>query len=107
MFGQNIVKLSDGYWTFEDIQREFKSKGITLIGNYHNGTCSLKTTKDIKLGNLGVLLGFDETKNFSKDNWHHSGEVNINHGLKYIKISADIAEKDDNFDENGQRSNVI
>ena len=67
--GQVIVKLSDGCWTFEDNQREFKSKGITLIGNYHNGTCSLKATKDIKIGKLGVSLEFDETRNFTKDTW--------------------------------------
>ena len=78
-----------------------------MIGNYHNGTCSLKTTKDIKMGELEVVLGFDETKTFGKDTWHHSGKVNINHGLKYIKISADVAERDDNFDKNCQRSSVI
>ena len=105
--GQNIVKLSDGFWTFEDIQREFKSKGITLIGNYHNEKCSRKSEKDIKMGKFGVMSGFDETEAFTKDVWYHSGEVNINHGLKYIKISADIAERDDSFDENGQRSSVI
>ena len=67
----------------------------------------MKSEKDIKMGKLGVMLRFDETKTFSKVNWHHSDEVNINHGLKYIKILADIAERDDSFDKNGQRSSVI
>ena len=46
--GQNIVKFTDSYWSFSDIQSKFKSKGITLIGNYNKGTSSLKSTKDIK-----------------------------------------------------------
>ena len=83
--GQNIFKLSHGYWTLEDIQREFKSKGITLIGNYHYGSHALKSEKDVKMRKLRVLLGFDKTKIFTKGVWHHSGEVNINHRLKYIK----------------------
>ena len=74
--GQHDVKLSDGYWTFNDIQREFKDKGIEIIGNYHNGTCSLKPTgENVKLGKLGVMLGFSEDKLFTRDVWHYSGKL--------------------------------
>lgn len=41
--GQKVVKFSDGYWQFTDIQREFKEKGIKLVANFHNGTCALKS----------------------------------------------------------------
>ena len=105
--GQNVVKFMDGYWSFTDIQQEFKSKGITLIGNYHNGTCSLKSDKDVKLGKLGVLLGFDDSKYVTKDTWYHSGKVNINHGLKYAKISADFVKTSSNLDENGSYTDII
>ena len=106
--GQHVVKLSDGYWTFNDIQGEFKEKGIKLIGNYHNGTCSLKPTgKYVKLGKLEVMLGLREDKLFTKDVWHYSGEVSINHGLKYVKIMVDIAERNSVFDQNGKRSSII
>ena len=77
------------------------------MGNYHNRKCLLKSTKEFKMGKLGVMLGFDETKTFTKDVWYHSDEVNINHSLKYIKISPDIVDKDDNFGKSGQRSSVI
>lgn len=53
------------------------------------------------------MLGFDENKLFTKDVWHHSGEVSINHRLKYVKISVDIAESNSVFDENGKRANII
>ena len=106
--GQHVVKLSDGYWTFNDIQREFRDKGIKLVGDHHNGTCSLKPTgKNVKLGKLGVMLGFKEDKLFAKDVWHHSGEVSINHGLKYVKITVDITESNSVFDEKGKRSSIV
>ena len=108
VLGQNVVNISDGYWTFTDIQREFKDKGIKLIGNFHNGTCTLKSTgKDIKLGKLGMMLGFGDAKYISKDTWYYFDEVSINHGLKYVKISADTVDSDSNFDKKGHRSNII
>ena len=59
--GTQITRLSNGYYTIRDIQSEFKSKGITLISNYHNSTCSIKSAKKaLKMGKLGVLLGFAE-----------------------------------------------
>ena len=57
--GTQITRLSNGYYTMRDIQSEFKSKGITLISNYHNSTCSIKSTKKpLKMGKLGVLTWF-------------------------------------------------
>ena len=106
--GSLVLKLYDWYWTFNDIQREFKDKGIKLICNYHNGTCSVKPTgKNMRMGKLGVMLGFAEDKLFTKDNWHYSGEVNINPGLKYVKIMVDITESNSVFDKKGKRSNII
>ena len=106
--GTQITRLSNGYYTFRDIQSEFKSKGITLISNHHNSTCSLKSTKKpLKMGKLGVLLGFEEDKVFTKDLWHHSGKVKINHGLKYLKINVDAANEDAVYGEDGRRSRTI
>ena len=61
----------------------------------------------MKLGKLGVMLGFAEDKLFTKDVQHYSGEVNINHGLKYVKIMVDITDSNSVFDKNGKRSNII
>lgn len=53
------------------------------------------------------MLGFDDDKYVTKDTWYHSGEVNINHDLKNVKVSADIIEKTGNFDENGRHTDII
>ena len=106
--GTQITRLSNGYYTMRDIQSEFKSKGITLISNYHNSTCSIKSTKKaLKMGKLGVLLGFAEDHVFTKDSWHHSDRVKINHGLKYLKINVDAANEDAVYGEDGRRSRMI
>ena len=90
------------------IEHSMISRGNKLIGNYHNGTSSLKPTgKNVKLGKLGVMLGFREDKLFAKDVSHYSGEISINHGLKYVKIMVDITEINSVFDENGKRSSII
>ena len=106
--GTQITRLSNGYYTIRDIQSEFKSKGITLITNYHNGTCSIKSTKKaLKIRNLGVLLGFAEDKVFTKDLWHHSGIVKINHGFKYLKVGVDAIVSNEAYGEDGRRSETI
>ena len=106
--GTQITRLSNGYYTIGDIQSEFKSKGITLISNYHNSTCSIKSTKKPpKMGKLGVLLGFEEDKVFTKDLWHHSGKVKINNGLKYLKINVDAANENAVYTEDGRRGQTI
>ena len=45
------------------------------------------------------MLGFREDKLFPKDVWHYSGEVSINHGLKYVNIMVDITESNSVFYE--------
>ena len=103
--GTQITRLSNGYYTIRDIQSEFKSKGITLISNYHNSTCSIKCpTKALKMGKLGVLLGFPEDKVFTKDLWHHSERCNVNHGLRYLKINVEAANEDAVYGEDGRRA---
>ena len=61
----------------------------------------------MKLGKLCVMLGFAEDKLFTKDVWHYSGKVSINHGLKYVKIMVDITESNSVFDEKGKRLSII
>ena len=106
--GSQIIRFTNGYYNIRDIQREFKSKKITLISNFHNCTCSVKSTeKNLKMGKLGAMLGFDENKVFTKNLWHHSGQVMINHGLRYIKIAVDAVEKNLVYDERGRRSSLV
>ena len=107
--GTQITRLKQGYWSFRDIQSEFKSKGITLLGDPHSSKCSVKSTKKpLKMGKLGVLLGFAENHTFVKDDWNHSpNKVQINHGLKYLKINVDACNEDQVYGEDGRRSRMI
>ena len=59
------------------------------------------------MGGLGELLGFDKDKVFTKGDWHHSGKVKVNHGLKYININVDAAVEDSVYNERGKRGNTI
>ena len=65
------------------------------------------TGKNMKMGKLGVMLGFAEDKLFTKNNWHYSEGVNINHGLEYVKIMVDVTESNSVFEEKGKRFNII
>ena len=106
--GTQIIRFAEGYYNIRSLQSMLKSRGITLISNYNNSTCSIKSTKKpLKMGKFGVLLGFPEDKVFTKDLWHHSGRVNINHGLKYLKINVDAANEDAVYGEDGRRARTI
>ena len=106
--GTQITRFTDGYWTMRDIQSELKSKGITLIANYHNSTCSVKSTKkSLKMGGFGEMLGFAKDKVFTKDLWHHSGRCSVNHHLKYLNINVDAIDTDESYGEDGRRDENI
>lgn len=107
--GTQIIRFTDGYYNIRDIQREFKSKKIELISNMHNSTCYIKSQeKNLKMGKLGVMLGFAEDKVITKNKWEYpTGEVQLNHGLEYIRISADIVDSKYMHNEKGERSDII
>ena len=47
--------LPEGYYSFEDLQKKFKSNNITMDLNSYDNTCSITSTgNSVKLGNLGV-----------------------------------------------------
>ena len=104
-----VDTLSEGYHSFQDLQAIFKANSITLTPNYHDNTCSATaTTKNIKLGNLGVLLGLGDKNLVLRTNIKKTGtkSVDVHHGLRYVKLSADIVDKSlSNFE--GQKSQVF
>ena len=71
-----------GYWTFDLIKKEFESYGnVTLEFNKYDRTCTLTSDCSINLKNFGPIPGFTK-----------GGKVNINQGLKYIKIPCNIVD---------------
>ena len=91
-----VDTISEGYHSFQDLQAILKANKITLVPNYFDNTCSATaTTKNIKLGNLGVMLGLGDKSQVLKTNIKTTGTkpVDVHHGLRYVKLSADIVDK--------------
>ena len=84
--GTNLDIISEGYLSFQDLQEIFKVNNITLAPNFHDNTCSITPQKTIKLGNLGVMLGFAKdatlTRGVKADGIH---PVDVHHNLRFVK----------------------
>ena len=104
-----VDTISPGYHSFQDLQTIFKANKITLTPNYFNNTCNATaTTKNIKLGNLNTMLGLGDKNTVLKTNIKLTGKnpVDVHHGLRFAKLSADIVDKSlVNFE--GQKSQVF
>ena len=65
--GTKLDILAEGYHSFEDLQKEFKSNNITLELNSYDNTCSITSTgNSVKLGSLGLMLGFVKDHTFTQ-----------------------------------------
>ena len=106
--GTKLDVLAEGYYSFEDLQKKFKSNNITLELNSYDNTSSITSTwNSVKLGNLGVLLGFTKDHTFTQ-NFESVGTspVDEHHNLRFVKLSADVVDKSDVCFE-GKRSQVF
>ena len=60
--GTKLDILAKGYYSFEDLQKKFKSNNITMDLNSYDNTCSITSTANsVKLGNHGAMLAKDHT----------------------------------------------
>ena len=106
--GTKLDILPEGYYSFEDLQKEFKSKNITLELNSYNNTCSITSTgNSVKLGALGLMLGFVKDHTFTQNvKSNEVSPVDVHHNLRLVKLSADVVDKS-NVCFEGQRSQVF
>ena len=106
--GTKLDILAEGYYSFEDLQKKFMSNNITLELNSYDNTCSITSTgNSVKLGNLGVMLGFVKDHTFTQNvESDGTSPVDVHHNLRFVKLSADIADKSDVCLE-GKRSQVF
>ena len=77
------------------IWKQSSLNNITLTKNTYDHTCSLTPiAKNVKLGNLGEMLGFAKDNVFTKDvQLDGTNPVDVHHGLRYVKLSTDIVDK--------------
>jgi hypothetical protein len=74
---RNGNKITNGYYSFQQIADIFESNNITLSVNETNGIASLITTDELRISKgLRLILGFKNKKIFS-DNETHYGERTI------------------------------
>ena len=100
-------RLENGYWTFDLIKKEIESYGtVTLTSNKHDSTCTLTGDNTINLKNFGPLLGFATNKTITSNTGIKLGQVNIDQGLKFIKILCDVVDKWNTI-FNSNKTNVL
>ena len=105
--GTKLDLISEGYHSFLDLQEIFKVNNITLAPNFHDNTCSITPTKTIKLGNLGVMLGFAKDATLTRGvKADRISPVDVHLNLRFVKLSADIVDKS-NVSFEGKRNQIF
>ena len=98
------ITLNEGYWDFEAIKEHLEGKGLILSMNAYDNTCSIqnKTGSKVDLKKFGKLLGFPENHELalgtdaSPSKEASQKAVDVNHGLRYLKVSCDFVDKSKN-----------
>ena len=99
--GGDEKEISVGYWDFELIKEQLKADKINLTANIHDNTCDVenKTGKTVNLTKFGELLGFPTNTSIANDAviTKSPKAVDVNRGLRYLKVTCDLANLLKNF----------
>ena len=91
--------LGESYSMFAML-KEIESYGmVSLEANEYDGTCSITSDNAINLKDLGPILGFEQKKKtkHSASMKTKCGSVDINSGLKFMRIGCNIIDKHNNI----------
>ena len=83
---------------------------INLTANIHNNTCDIENENDkpVNLKNLGELLGFPADTTIPQNTVARSPKaVDVNRGLRYLKVTCDLANPLKNVDTDGNTNTNI
>lgn len=103
----SITTLSPGYYTFNDIADRLNHK---LERTPCDGKCKMttNTTHSLNLDNkLMELLGFKSGFFDASTTTKSDEQVNINNGLKYVKVRCNIVDNQCNINEMGKKDDTI
>ena len=91
------------------IKDRFAESGVNLIRNRHDNTCKIYSeNSDSVLNRLGVLLGFPENNTIKKKTWVQSDSiVDVNLGLRYVRVGCNAIDMGKKFDRYGTRSKIF
>ena len=103
------VTFEDGYWTFHTMAQKLAQSDVGLVRNRYNNTCKIfpKNT-DVRLKNLGPMLGFSENATVRSNTCTTSpSNVDVNLGQRYVTVECSSTDTDRNFYRYGKKSKVI
>ena len=111
--GAETITVPEGYYTNESLAEYISSNTTSKIAFFtvdETGKGSVVTPsdgKDVNLGKLGMLLGFEENAVAVAGTPLLGGEGDINRGLKFINVKCSIANKSSNIDVDGKRGTSV
>ena len=103
------VTFEEGYWTFHMLAERLAENDVKLERNRYDNTCKIfpKNT-NVRLNNLGPMLGFSENATVRSNTWTTSpSNVDVNLGLRYVTVECGSVDTDKNFNRYGKISKVI
>lgn len=108
--GSDVVNIYAGYYTFDDLN-DILLNNISVKKRPYTGKCELFNSRadGLKLHSRIIkMLGFPASRTvFNRGSVISTNQVDMNNGLKYIRIDCDIVNELMNVDNKGKRSSTI
>ena len=107
----NVINMYTGYYTFDIIKQLFND-GATLEATKYDGKCWIKTDASTTIhitSKLASLLGFNDDNRIFNPNTTTTSDnkVDVNNGLRYIKIHCNVVDDTSNLNEAGKKDDTI
>ena len=108
--GTSQKEIGTGYLDFELIKERLKEDKINLTAVIHDNMCDIENQNDttVNLKKFGKLLGFPENQPVLANTVTRSPHsVDVNRGLRYLKVTCDLANPLKNVDTDGNTNTNI
>ena len=102
------VEFIRGYYCFKELEKRLKKKGVAIVKEPTNEKCVITANDVTYFKSFGLLLGLEKFTNMAADTTIMSPNiVDINRGLKYMRIKCGIVDRSKNIDDDGNYSDVL
>ena len=105
--------LKPGYWDFQMIKTWLEAEDILIEPRLFDNTCDVKIKsgstkiKGANLKKIGKLLGFHDNHSVTTSSTCSPRPVDVNHGLRYLKVSCNLIDPKQNIGVDGAHSTVM
>jgi hypothetical protein len=103
------VTMDERYWTFKQLREKMEENGLTFK-EYPDGRVKIDLdsgTKTVGLRNLTGILGYRSSNGSTYTPHISDSPVDIHNGLRYITVSCNLVNREDNIEPDGNRSVII